>query len=100
PLPQPPCMLHERAVAIGLLLSNLGTPDDPSPAAVRRYLRQFLSDPRVLDIGAVGRWALLNLVILPTRPKKSSAAYKKVWSDGGSPLLMHTLALTDAVQAK
>ena len=70
----------------GLLLVNLGTPDDPSPAAVRRYLSEFLSDPRVLDIGAVGRWALLNLVILPTRPAKSSEAYHKVWSADGSPI--------------
>ena len=52
----------------GLLLCNLGTPDQPSPGAVRRYLRQFLGDPRVLDLHPVGRWALLNLVILPWRP--------------------------------
>lgn len=84
----------------GLLLSNLGTPDDPSPASVRRYLSQFLSDPRVLDINAVGRWALLNLIILPTRPKKSAEAYRQVWTDEGSPLLVHSRALTAAVQAK
>jgi len=84
----------------GLLLANLGTPADPSPAAVRRYLRQFLSDPRVLDIGALGRWALLNLIILPTRPKKSSEAYKKVWSEAGSPLLVHSRALAESVQAR
>ncbi len=52
----------------GVLLINLGTPDSPRTGDVRRYLRQFLSDPRVLDIGAVGRWLLLNLVILPRRP--------------------------------
>jgi len=84
----------------GLLLSNLGTPADPSPAAVRRYLAEFLSDPRVLDIGAFGRWALLNLIILPTRPKKSAAAYQKVWTEAGSPLLVHSMALKDAVQAR
>ncbi len=84
----------------GLLLANLGTPDDPSPAAVRRYLREFLSDPRVLDIGALGRWALLHLIILPTRPKKSAAAYAKVWSADGSPLLAHGRALAAAVQAR
>jgi ferrochelatase len=67
---------------------------------VRRYLREFLSDPRVLDIGAVGRWALLNLIILPTRPKQSGAAYAKVWTKRGSPLLAHSLELKDAMQAK
>ena len=58
----------------GLLLCNLGTPDDPSPSSVRRYLREFLADPRVLDINVVGRWALLNLIILPLRPRKSAVA--------------------------
>lgn len=86
---------------IGLLLINLGTPDAPETGAVRRYLREFLSDPRVLDIGAVGRAALLNLVILPTRPQKSAQAYRKVWSPTrGSPLLYHSRDLTDAVRAR
>jgi ferrochelatase len=84
----------------GVLLSNLGTPDDPSPAAVRRYLKEFLSDPRVLDIGAIARWALLNLVVLPSRPAKSAAAYAQVWSEAGSPLLVHGRALQAAVQAR
>ena len=82
----------------GLLLCNLGTPDDPTPAAVRRYLRQFLSDPRVLDINAVGRWMLLNLIILPLRPRKSAAAYQKIWTDRGSPLLWHGEDLVAAVR--
>ncbi len=82
----------------GLLLINLGTPDDPSPAAVRRYLREFLSDPRVLDIGAVGRSLLLNAVILPTRPAKSAAAYRSIWdSERGSPLLYHSRDLAARV---
>jgi ferrochelatase len=85
---------------IGLLLCNLGTPDDPGPAAVRRYLREFLSDPRVLDINAVGRWALLNLVILPLRPRKSAAAYRKIWDGRGSPLLFHGQDLAAAVRAR
>lgn len=84
----------------GLLLCNLGTPDDPSPGAVRRYLRQFLGDPRVLDMNPVGRWALLNLIILPLRPRKSAAAYQKIWSDKGSPLLMHSSALLSAVSGR
>jgi ferrochelatase len=83
----------------GLLLSNLGTPDQATTLAVRRYLRQFLSDPRVLDIGALGRWALLNLIILPTRPAKSAAAYRKIWGEG-SPLLRYGRDLVTAVQGK
>jgi ferrochelatase len=84
----------------GLLLVNLGTPDDTSPAAVRRYLREFLADPRVLDINAALRWALLNLVILPTRPRKSAEAYQKIWGERGSPLLFHGQDLAAAVRAR
>ena len=81
----------------GLLLCNVGTPDQPTPAAVRRYLRGFLSDPRVLDIHPVGRWLLLNLIILPLRPKKSAALYQKIWTERGSPLLGHSEDLAVAV---
>jgi ferrochelatase len=89
----------DRPTAV--LLLNLGTPDSPSVPDVRRYLREFLSDPRVLDIGAVGRWMLLNLVILPTRPAKSARAYQAIWGKGdeGSPLLFHSRGLTDGVRA-
>ena len=83
----------------GVLLVNLGTPDAPQAPEVRRYLREFLSDPRVLDINAVGRWLLLNLIILPTRPKKSAEAYRKVWTDEGSPLLVNSQRLADGVAA-
>ncbi|HVG57530.1 MAG TPA: ferrochelatase [Hyalangium sp.] len=81
----------------GVLLVNLGTPDGPEPGPVRRYLREFLSDPRVLDIHPVGRWLLLNFVILPVRPAKSGEAYQKVWMKEGSPLLVHSRALAAAV---
>jgi ferrochelatase len=85
-------------VPTGLLLINLGTPDEPSTPAVRRYLREFLSDPRVLDIGAVGRSLLLNAVILPTRPGKSAAAYRSIWdAKRGSPLLFHSQDLARGV---
>jgi protoporphyrin/coproporphyrin ferrochelatase len=84
----------------GLLLCNLGTPDAPTPKAVRRYLREFLSDPRVLDMNPVGRALLLNLVILPTRPRKSAEAYRKIWTERGSPLLVHGEALAAAVRAR
>jgi ferrochelatase len=88
----------------GVLLLNLGTPASPGVADVRRYLREFLSDPRVLDINPVGRWALLNLIILPTRPAKSGAAYASIWgsageeSGSGSPLLVHSVRLTEGVR--
>jgi protoporphyrin/coproporphyrin ferrochelatase len=82
----------------GLLLMNLGTPDAPQSKEVRRYLREFLSDPRVIDINPVGRALLLNLIILPTRPKKSAHAYQSVWdAKRGSPLLYHSQDLTAAV---
>lgn len=81
----------------GVLLCNLGTPEAPRPPEVRRYLRQFLSDPRVIDIPAPVRRALLELVILPRRPKVSAEAYAKVWTPEGSPLLVHSQALRDAV---
>ena len=84
----------------GLLLINLGTPDAPTPEAVRPYLREFLSDPRVIDINPVGRWLLLNLFILPTRPRRSAAAYQSVWMPEGSPLLVHSRALEKAVREK
>jgi ferrochelatase len=85
----------------GLLLINLGTPDEPTTPAVRRYLREFLSDPRVLDIGAVARAMLLNLVILPTRPAKSAHAYQSIWDPTrGSPLMYHSQDLAAGVAAK
>ncbi|MBM4281762.1 MAG: ferrochelatase [Deltaproteobacteria bacterium] len=80
-----------------VLLCNVGTPDAPTTTAVRRYLREFLSDPRVLDMNALGRFLLLHLVILPFRPAKSAAAYRTVWTAAGSPLLVHTQGLAAAV---
>ena len=82
----------------GVLLVNLGTPDSPDTGDVRRYLREFLSDPRVIDINPVGRSLLLNLVILPTRPAKSGAAYRSIWTAQGSPLLVHSQQLTEKVR--
>ena len=84
----------------GLLLINLGTPDEPTPAAVRRYLAQFLSDPRVLDMNPVGRWLLLHGIILRTRPAKSAHAYRQIWTERGSPLLFHSRDLAAAVQER
>jgi ferrochelatase len=84
----------------GLLLVNLGTPDAPESGPVRRYLREFLNDPRVLDINPVGRWSLLNLFILPFRPARSAEAYRKIWMKEGSPLLVYSRALTAAVAGR
>ncbi|MBK6917738.1 MAG: ferrochelatase [Deltaproteobacteria bacterium] len=84
-------------VPTGVLLCNLGTPEAPRAPEVRRYLRQFLSDPRVIDIPRPVRGALLELVILPRRPSQSAHAYQKVWTEAGSPLLVHSVALRDAV---
>ncbi len=82
-----------------VLVVNLGTPDAPTTGPVRRYLREFLNDPRVIDIPALGRWFLLNLFILPFRPRKSAEAYAKIWSDRGSPLLEHTRAFSEKLRA-
>lgn len=82
---------------VGVLLLNLGTPDAPHPSEVRRYLRDFLSDPRVIDINPVVRWMLLLFIILPLRPRRSAEAYAKIWGEGGSPLLLHGKALREAV---
>jgi protoporphyrin/coproporphyrin ferrochelatase len=81
----------------GVLLLNLGTPASPSTGDVRRYLREFLSDPRVLDLAAPARWALVNLVIAPFRAPRSAAAYRKIWGADGSPLLANGLALRTAL---
>lgn len=77
----------------GILLLNLGTPDAPTTPAVRRYLRQFLSDPRVIDIHPILRTLLLNLIILPFRSPRSAEAYRKIWTQEGAPLRIHTEAL-------
>lgn len=84
----------------GLLLINLGTPDEPTTPAVRRYLREFLSDPRVVDIPPAARAALLNLVILPRRPAQSAAAYRSIWDERGSPLLFHSEDLAQRVRER
>ena len=84
----------------GVLLINLGTPESPRVSDVRRYLREFLSDPRVLDMPRLARLALLELVILPFRPRRSARAYEQVWLPTGSPLLVHGLALCAALESE
>lgn len=77
---------------IGILVAQLGTPEAPTASAVRRYLRQFLSDRRVVDTNPVLWWPILNGVVLMTRPKQSAALYRNVWTEKGSPLLLITEA--------
>lgn len=72
-----------------LIVVNVGTPDDPSVKSVRRYLREFLNDPKVIDIPPLLRKILVNLVIVPFRAPRSAAKYRKLWTDRGSPLLLH-----------
>jgi len=72
----------------GVLLINLGSPDSPSVADVRKYLGEFLMDPRVLDVPWPVRWCVVNLAILPKRPTESAEAYKKIWTKDGSPLVV------------
>lgn len=83
----------------GVLLVNLGTPEAPSTAAVRRYLREFLWDPRVVELSRPLWWIILNGLILWVRPSKSARAYRSIWTDKGSPLLALSMALSRAVGA-
>jgi len=96
-------MSHNQDAApadtIGVLLTNLGTPDSASRRDVRRYLKQFLSDPRVVDTPPLIWWPVLNLVILNTRPKHSAEAYEKIWTEQGSPLLSISREQATAVAA-
>ncbi|MCB1844437.1 MAG: ferrochelatase, partial [Halioglobus sp.] len=80
-----PAYEHGTPEALGVLLVNLGTPAAPTTSAVRRYLRQFLSDPRVVELPRPLWWLILNGYILRTRPARSAEAYRKIWTDRGSP---------------
>ncbi len=90
---------HEAAACIGVLLTNIGTPDAPSKQALRRYLAEFLSDPRVIEVPKPIWWFILHGFILNFRPKRSAENYKKVWTEEGSPLLVIAQKQASAVQA-
>ena len=92
-----PQVQHGR---IGVLLTNLGTPDAPEAAAVRRYLAEFLSDRRVIEIPRLAWLPILHGIILRTRPKKSAHAYKQVWTEEGSPLAAITRKQSDALRQR
>ena len=93
---------HPRVAsgAVGVLLVNLGTPDAATPAAVKRYLAEFLSDPRVVEIPALVWQPILRGIILNTRPKKSAHAYSQVWTERGSPLAVITQDQAAALQGR
>lgn len=83
-----------------ILIINLGTPDAPTTGPVRKYLREFLGDGRVIDINPVGRYFLVNGIIAPFRAPKSAKAYQELWTNEGSPLLFHLENLANKLQGK
>jgi ferrochelatase len=89
---------HDKQTRIGVMLVNLGTPDDTSVKAVRRYLDEFLSDPRVVEFPRILWWLVMQLFILRFRPRKVAEAYKTVWRQDGSPLLVYSQAQAGALQ--
>lgn len=95
-----PSFQHGQAAKTGVLLINLGTPEAPTARALRPYLKQFLSDQRVVEIPRLIWWLILNGIILNVRPKKSAAKYATIWTSKGSPLLVHTQGLTKKIQAE
>src|SRR5437868_6492296 len=87
--------------SLGVLLIQLGTPDAPTTPALRRYLRQFLGDPRVIEAPRLPWWFVLHFRILPTRPKQSAAKYRRIWdAQTGSPLLHFTRLQAEALQRR
>lgn len=90
---------HDQPSRIGLLITNLGTPDAPTTPALRRYLAEFLSDPRVVEVPRLLWMLILHGIILRIRPRRSAHAYQSVWTEAGSPLMLHTLAQRDALRA-
>lgn len=89
---------HRQPDRTGILLVNLGTPDAPTPGALRKYLGQFLWDPRVVEIPRPLWWLILHGIILRTRPAKSAKNYRAIWTEQGSPLLVHSLQQRDKLR--
>ncbi len=84
----------------GIIVNNLGTPDAPTAKAVRRYLKEFLSDQRVVEIPKLAWWPILNLIILNVRPKKSAEAYASIWSKNGSPLMYYSQQIANGIEQR
>ena len=92
--------VHERSLKTGVLLTNLGTPEAPTAGALRTYLRQFLSDPRVVEIPRLVWMIILHGIILRVRPAKSAKLYKSIWTNKGSPLMAISLEQAEKVRQK
>lgn len=99
-MPEKVSYQHGPQEKLGILLVNLGSPDAPTPSAVRRYLAQFLADPRVVETNRLLWWFVLHGIILRFRPSRAAKAYSKVWRDDGSPLLHYSRLQTQAIQKK
>ena len=93
-----PAHAHGTQARTAILLINLGTPEAPTRAAVRNYLKEFLSDPRVVEIPRPIWWLILNAIILNLRPAKSAAKYAQIWGTDGSPLKVHTERQTELLR--
>lgn len=87
--------MHKNKAKTGVILVNVGTPDSTSTGDVRKYLREFLMDKRVIDIPFISRWFLINFIVAPFRAPKSAKEYRKLWTERGSPLLFHAEDLRD-----
>ena len=93
-------LMNKNKAKTGVLLVNLGTPDSTATGDVRKYLREFLMDGRVIDFPFIPRWMLVNLIIAPFRAPKSAHEYTKLWTERGSPLLFHTVDLKEKLVQK
>ncbi|MDH3378311.1 MAG: ferrochelatase, partial [Gammaproteobacteria bacterium] len=91
---------HDNPPRAGVLIVNLGTPDAPTRSGLRRYLREFLADPRVVELPRLLWWPILHGVILNVRPAKSAHAYQQIWTGRGSPLLDISLRQCEALVAE
>ena len=89
--------IHNKKAKVGVLLTNLGTPEAPTASALRRYLGEFLSDPRVVEIPRIIWMIILHGIILRVRPKKSAKLYESIWTPSGSPLLVISKQQKEAV---
>ncbi len=89
---------HENEQKKGVLITYLGTPDSPDVLSVRRYLKEFLSDPRIIEVPKIIWWFILNIFILNFRSFNSARLYKSIWTDGGSPLLVNCIKIKEKVQ--
>ena len=89
---------HENEQKKGVLIAYLGTPDSPDVLSVRRYLKEFLSDPRIIEVPKIIWWFVLNIFILNFRSFNSARLYKSIWTDGGSPLLVNCIKIKEKVQ--